>query len=157
MSATIAWVLWLSSRSRGGQYWIEWSRDQSNNKPKAIDVCHESRVCYISDCRSVLYTRIVHVHTLCLPSFPPWCSAYSYGKQKCATCQARFARKKRKKKDMMPPPHLELCTTVIRCTVIRVWVFSFFLFFYDCEASETTERERERERNKAKRDTLING
>lgn len=58
-------------------------------------------------------------------------AARTLGRQKCATCQARFARKKNEKqKKLMPPPHPELCTTVIRYTVIRVRRESFLSSFF---------------------------
>lgn len=78
----------------------------------------------ISGRRSVLYIRIVYVHTLCLPSFPSWCSAYS------REIKVRHVPSSFCTKNMTPPSpfSLELCTTVIQCTVITVRRKSFIFF-----------------------------
>lgn len=50
-----------------------------NRSSHTIDQRYRSETCHeswgvISGRRSVLYIRRVYVYTLCLPSFPPWCS-----------------------------------------------------------------------------------
>jgi len=126
----------LNFTSRENNIWTKWTARLIRVLKRT---CHESWMCYLRSSFGAVYTyKYMYIHC----AFPASLrgAARTFGKQTYATCQARFARK------IMSPP-LELCTTVIRCTVIKVRRRSFFLPFFFTIDTLRSKGKRERERD----------
>lgn len=141
MLAAITQVLWRAVRRKGIVFNQVVAQLIENRKWRAT-----SPGCVLSPIvvRCCTYIRIVHVHTLCLPSFPPWCSAYSREtKVRHVPSSFRTKKRKRKKTDASSSCGALYYSNTMYCDKSSTRDFSFFPFFMIAKQASLT-----RERNK---------